>query len=701
MRHFIPFLCVSVGLSANLCTVSYAAPSDYAYGSMARSNEVSRENSFNRYMSSSSNYNIDSDALVASLAKIFPKRSSPARYETPPVLSREERLSQYWANYRSPDYKYTPPVEADTRSPQQKLIAAATAGNTIAMWNLGHNYLSGTNGFEESADSGIYWLKTAFEHGKAEAGTALFYYFDPEWTTSAAHPKKDPVQSLYWLQKAAKAGDAEAMNIMGERVLQGAGFDPDPVEGVRLLKASLNAGHNGALISLRYAYEYGWGVPKDLTEAIKWQREAVKRGMGTNYDSDLIEMLVKADDPKNRAHTAEILDLIQANQNDQQTRLLHAKLADTGALDARGAPDPATCVALCQKLIADNDTSGGGAYRLREARFLLADHLFEGRGIAKDEIAAFELYRTADAIGRELLSARSGFYFASLLTGRLKAKNDDGTWKVIDEPEIALRLLFRAENSDELPKPMRAKAAVLAVHILGMHPEITDKGDVGTQLFLAMQYDNTSTFDVAVGTRSGWFGAPNLEKSRLLAYSAALAGNKQAQLALAQWKCEDSEGKDPEWQADIETALKDKNWDAYLWMSDQLLSGKYLPKDVNRAQELLRTAATEGNNAQAQNNLGVMLWKGTAGEKKVAEGLGWMEKALNNGFWVGGRNLAKIYHLGLDVAKDEAKAKTLLEKAGEIGGSEAAAVVAEAYQKGDIISADAQAAAQWKARANR
>src|SRR4051812_34618605 len=63
MRHFIPLLCVSAGFSANLCAVSHASPSDYAYGSMARSNEVSRENSFSRYMSSSSNYNIDSDAL--------------------------------------------------------------------------------------------------------------------------------------------------------------------------------------------------------------------------------------------------------------------------------------------------------------------------------------------------------------------------------------------------------------------------------------------------------------------------------------------------------------------------------------------------------------------------------------------------------------------------------------------------------------
>jgi len=143
--------------------------------------------------------------------------------------------------------------------------------------------------------------------------------------------------------------------------------------------------------------------------------------------------------------------------------------------------------------------------------------------------------------------------------------------------------------------------------------------------------------------------------------------------------------------------LQLKNWDAHLWMSDQLLSGKYIPKDAARAEELLRAAATEGKNAQAQNNLGVALWRGSLGEKKVEEGLSWMEKALANGFWVAGRNLAKIHHLGLDIPKDESRAIAFLEKAGEVGGEEAVQLVADSYAKGDIIGLDPKAAARWRA----
>lgn len=676
MRRLIALSCLLLGLGP-------AARAE----SMASYNAASAQRSFNSYIASGShNYGTDPAKLRERMQQSFPARPEPSRYSAPSLPNG------YWNGY-------TPPVFVDTRSPQQKVIDAAGAGNTIAMWNLGLNYLAGKNGFAQSAESGIFWLKTAFERGKAEAATQLYYQFDPDWFSGESTIKKDAIQSLYWLQKAAKAGDANAMTILGGRTLQGAGVDPDAVEGVRLLKAALQAGDNGALITLEAAYEWGWGVKKDMTEAVKWQREKVKRGMSDDK-ADLIQLLVETEDPKHRANTAEIQTLIASEPANQELQLLHARLADT---DVLGSPDPAKCVALCQQIIAKNDLWGAGIYHIREARYLLADHLFEGSGILKDNAAAYHLYRAAAAVENlsQPPSARSNFYFATLLSGCLSMLNADGTKTVIDEPKTALPLLFAAEDTQEFPLKLRAQAALLGARDLANHPELEKDPDwrhsVVGQLELARGWDRDTAFSIALGMRSGWFGAADKDRSRWLVEKIADSGDQPAAFWLVRWTCEDSEGKDPSWQADLERLVANKNWDAHLWMCDMLTEGKYLPKDLARTEALLRVAATEGNNPEAQNRLGLALWRGTFAEKKVTEGVGWLEQSLQNGLWIAGRNLAKIYHLGLDVEKNETKARAFLENAGAIGGPDAAEVVAAAYEKGDIIDADPSSSARWRA----
>jgi TPR repeat protein len=94
------------------------------------------------------------------------------------------------------------------------------------------------------------------------------------------------------------------------------------------------------------------------------------------------------------------------------------------------------------------------------------------------------------------------------------------------------------------------------------------------------------------------------------------------------------------------------------------------------------------------------LWRGDWGEKDVETGLQWMEVTLNAGHWITGRNLAKIYHLGLGVTADEERARGYLEKAGSIGGAESAEAVAGFYEKGEIIGKDLEAAHRWRNKAS-
>lgn len=64
--------------------------------------------------------------------------------------------------------------------------------------------------------------------------------------------------------------------------------------------------------------------------------------------------------------------------------------------------------------------------------------------------------------------------------------------------------------------------------------------------------------------------------------------------------------------------------------------------------------------------------------------------------WRAGLVLARIYHTGTDVEKDEAKAWEYLEAAGARGNNETARLIAEAFEKGDIINRNLDSASFWR-----
>jgi TPR repeat protein len=133
-------------------------------------------------------------------------------------------------------------------------------------------------------------------------------------------------------------------------------------------------------------------------------------------------------------------------------------------------------------------------------------------------------------------------------------------------------------------------------------------------------------------------------------------------------------------------------------LAERLATGRGVEKNQPLALKLLYAAAH--TDLTAANNLGVVLWRGDWGDKDVADGLKWMEVTLDNGFWVSGRNLAKIYHLGLGVTSDEDKARNYLEKAGAAAGAESARGVAELYERGEVIAKDLDAAQRWRRKAD-
>ncbi len=83
--------------------------------------------------------------------------------------------------------------------------------------------------------------------------------------------------------------------------------------------------------------------------------------------------------------------------------------------------------------------------------------------------------------------------------------------------------------------------------------------------------------------------------------------------------------------------------------------------------------------------------------QNVAQGIEQLDYALlGRGEWHAGIELARIYHQGLGVPMDEAKACEFLEAAGARGNNETARIIAEGYETGELIKPDPESAAHWR-----
>lgn len=76
-----------------------------------------------------------------------------------------------------------------------------------------------------------------------------------------------------WLP-AAKEGDVEAMNYLGEIYEKGLGVEPDYPTAVEWYRRAAEKGSSTAMINLGSLYEAGKGVTQDLTLAMNWYRKA-------------------------------------------------------------------------------------------------------------------------------------------------------------------------------------------------------------------------------------------------------------------------------------------------------------------------------------------------------------------------------------------------------------------------------------------
>jgi len=97
---------------------------------------------------------------------------------------------------------------------------------------------------------------------------------DPNQLGLDAHSRGDYREAYRQFAKAAKRGNADAMNNQGMLLLQGQGVAVDTVEAMALFRAAAEKGHVTAARNIAYMYENGVGVAQDMARSRVWYQHS-------------------------------------------------------------------------------------------------------------------------------------------------------------------------------------------------------------------------------------------------------------------------------------------------------------------------------------------------------------------------------------------------------------------------------------------
>ncbi len=318
----------------------------------------------------------------------------------------------------------------------------------------------------------------------------------------------------------------------------------------------------------------------------------------------------------------------------------------------------------------------------------LAQCLFRGDGVARDQARAFQLLEKAAAFNTTGSGPDEAKFDTIMLRMEQAASQQKpfgpeqarALWK---ENEPKLRALAAGSSGDGKWGEPRAQSLLGALLVRG---ELGDGGakavsEGWTWIERAQKAGEPRAQTQWSGRLLGSGGKDrplgglndaDREQAFDLLTQAAEAGWAEAGLALGTcfrrgWHVAPDEKKALEW---LEwTAAKDSR----LGLRDRidLLVNGQAARDVPRGIALLQPLARAGE-AWAQNMLGVLLWRGDGIPQNTLVALEWLDKAATGGEWLSARSAAKIRMIGgPGLAAEGATALLALEKYSEERGPRA------------------------------
>ena len=149
------------------------------------------------------------------------------------------------------------------------LSIEAESGNPRAQLELGQAY-SESNEAEKLSLS-IYWFEKAAEQGSADAELKLAQAYG-----AGAGVTRDEKSVLHWVEKAADDGQAEAQFLLGMYYRDGRLVERDHKKAFDWFLRAARQGGVDSQVSIALRYEDGDEVPQDYAQAAKWYKKAAE-----------------------------------------------------------------------------------------------------------------------------------------------------------------------------------------------------------------------------------------------------------------------------------------------------------------------------------------------------------------------------------------------------------------------------------------
>jgi len=248
------------------------------------------------------------------------------------------------------------------------------------MDSLATQYLSACTGKNDPA-RGMELLTQAALKGNAHAQLTL-----GEAYQNGKGVKRNLIAAVTWFEKSAAQGNANAQNDLGVAHLNGEGADKDAVAAAKWFQLSAEQDFDDAAFNLATLYDRGLGVPQHYRAARKWYQQAAER---------------KLPDAEYRLSLFLEQGLGGEKDADLALRWLR-RAAKDGSEDAQ--------IKLGLRSPAQSTSTSSGYFQ-----FQIAQAMFEGKGVVKDQAKAAEFMKK---------SAEAGYPPAFLALGRMYARGD-------------------------------------------------------------------------------------------------------------------------------------------------------------------------------------------------------------------------------------------------------------------------------------
>lgn len=152
---------------------------------------------------------------------------------------------------------------------EKYLMMAAEKDNVDAQAFISYLYIA-----MEEYDKAMLWARKASQMEHPQAYFALGRIYDEGLGVETNH-----LEGLKWFEKAAKGGDADAQNMVGNIYLNADYVKHDEKKAFEYYQMAAAQGHLWGMCNLGYCYQEGIGTDMNILSAEEWLRKAAEGGL--------------------------------------------------------------------------------------------------------------------------------------------------------------------------------------------------------------------------------------------------------------------------------------------------------------------------------------------------------------------------------------------------------------------------------------